>query len=68
MNAVSERLQQELADDSPLLSICRREALEQLLTENRSLPWYGQLMTTPQTVAYFLQIAQWMRTYQIEIV
>ncbi len=68
MQAVSDLLRRELANDSPLLAFCRRSALENLLTENRSLPWYGQLMTTPQTVAYFLQIAHWMRKYQISVV
>ena len=42
--------------------------LEQLLQEQRSLPWYGQLMTTPQTIAYFLQISYWMRKYHVSIV
>ena len=67
--AVSALLRRELDDPtSPLLTLCRREALEQLLQEQRSLPWYGQLMTTPQTIAYFLQISYWMRKYHVSIV
>ena len=68
MAAVSDLLQRELADDSPLLAFCKKDALKALTRENRSLPWYGQLMTTPQTVAYFLQIAYWMRENNISIV
>ena len=67
-DAVAARLQQELLDpSSPLLTLCRPEALAQLLEENRSLPWYGQLMTTPQTIAYFVQMAHWLRTYHVRI-
>ena len=67
-DAVAARLQQELHDpSSPLLTLCRPEALAQLLEENRSLPWYGQLMTTPQTIAYFVQMAHWLRTYHVRI-
>ena len=67
--AVSKLLRSELSEpDSPLLQLCERSALEQLLQEQRSLPWYGQLMTTPQTIAYFLQISYWMRKYHVSIV
>lgn len=69
MKAVSELLRQELEDTrSPLLSFLRKDALLNLCQENRSLPWYGQLMTTPQTIAYFLQLAHWMRARHVEVV
>ncbi len=29
--------------------------------------WYGQLMTVPQTYAYFLQIDKWMKHYNVMI-
>ena len=67
--AVAARLEEELHDAGyPLHALCRTEALEDLLTENRALPWYGQLMTTPQTMAYFVQMAHWMRQYHVRIV
>ena len=69
MQSVSALLREELADPaSPLTEIFRRDALEQLLSEQRSLPWYGQLMTTPQTIAYFVQIAYWLRKFKITVV
>ena len=46
----------------------QKDALLALCRENRSIPWYGQLMTTPQTIAYFLQLAHWMRSYHVELV
>ena len=69
MAAVSRLLRQELESPrSPLLDFLSKDALLGLCSENRSLPWYGQLMTTPQTIAYFLQLAHWMRSYHVELV
>ena len=66
--AVRALLRRELNERSALTELIRPEALEALLQDDRSLPWYGQLMTTPQTIAYFLQLAHWLRTYEIAIV
>ena len=67
--AVSDRLKELLQDDdAPLFTIVRRESLLELLASDRSVPWYGQLMTTPQTIAYFLQIDYWLRKYKVRIV
>ncbi|MGI6169297.1 MAG: asparagine synthase (glutamine-hydrolyzing) [Christensenellales bacterium] len=30
-------------------------------------PWFGQLMTGPQLIAYLIQIEQWMQHYQVRI-
>ena len=66
---VQALLRKELDDSfSPLLSLFDRDALTRLLSEHRSLPWYGQLMTTPQTIAYFVQFAYWLRKYKIRLV
>ena len=54
---VSERLQRLLEQkDAPIFHLVRREALEALLTSSSGEPWYGQLMTGPQTIAYMLQV------------
>lgn len=69
LTAVAGRLREVMTDSrSPLLSIVRRDALESLLRVDTSTPWYGQLMTRPQTIAYFLQIDYWLRRYKIRIV
>ena len=66
---VSERLRRVLADpNAPILEIADREALRGLLTAERSTPWYGQLMTVPQTIAYMLQVNHWLEKYRVEIV
>ena len=69
MQAVSDLLRQELeGTNSPLLGFLKKDALLALCGEDRSLPWYGQLMTTPQTIAYFLQMAHWMRVRKVRLV
>lgn len=63
LNAVSAMLRSAMQDpDAPLLRIAKRAALEQLLTAaETSTPWYGQLMTTPQTIAWFVQLNYWLQ-------
>lgn len=65
--AVSSRLQTIIDEgDSPLFEFIKKEKLTELLVENKSQPWYGQLMTTPQTIAYFLQIDYWLKKYHVK--
>ena len=67
-NLVSCRLRQVLDDvSSPLMYIVDRSALETLFDQDSLWPWYGQLMRTPQTMAYFLQVDFWLRQYQVDI-
>ena len=57
MQLVSVRLRQLLEQkDAPIFHMVRREALEALLSGSSGEPWYGQLMTGPQTIAYMLQV------------
>ena len=30
-------------------------------------PWYGQLMTGPQMIAYLIQVDMWLREYNVNI-
>lgn len=67
--AVSAELRRLLDDpDAPLLEFCRRDTLESLLNSNMQTPWYGQLMLTPQTIAYFLQVNYWLKKYNVQFV
>ena len=69
LKKVSDMLKEVINNSSsPILQIIRKDALEKLLTENSSQPWYGQLMTTPQTISYFLQFDYWLRKYNVKIV
>ncbi|MCL2405918.1 MAG: asparagine synthase (glutamine-hydrolyzing) [Defluviitaleaceae bacterium] len=67
MNRVTDMIKVDLQDStSPILEIVPKKAIEALLTEKAEQPWYGQLMTVPQTIAYFLQINLWMKEYSVK--
>jgi len=53
--------------DAPFLEILSKEAVANLLQNETSQPWYGQLMNTPQTIAYFLQINAWMKDFNVQL-
>lgn len=67
--AVSSLLKQLLQDkNAPIFHIINRGTLENLLTDEQPWPWYGQLMKTPQTIAYMLQINAWLEQYHIRVI
>ncbi len=67
--AVSELLREIIADNSsPLLDFIRKDKLNELLLTDKSEPWYGQLMTTPQTIAYFVQFNYWLEKFNVKFV
>ncbi|MDR3216857.1 MAG: asparagine synthase (glutamine-hydrolyzing) [Clostridiaceae bacterium] len=69
LKIVSERLSALLdAHDAPLWKIVKPDAARALLSDNRATPWYGQLMTSPQTVAYLLQVNYWLEKFKITLV
>ncbi len=66
--AVTAVLREIMADpDAPLLTLVRPEMLETLIGSNSPIPWYGQLMTTPQTIAYLIQLNYWMEKWKVKI-
>lgn len=69
LQEVSRRLRRMIQDsDSPVLQLVEKGRLLDLLDNGGdSRPWYGQLMTAPQTIAYFLQVDDWMRSYHVTI-
>ncbi len=54
--------------DAAIFTIVDPQALQVLCGEDQPWPWYGQLMATPQTMAYFLQLDFWLRHYGVDIV
>ena len=69
LELVSNMLKVVLAQkDAPIFQIVNRESLENLLSDESPWPWYGQLMKTPQTIAYMLQINLWLQEYGITVV
>ena len=68
LEIVSKMLKEIIENpSSPVLSFIKKTELEKLLNTERHEPWYGQLMTTPQTIAYFIQINYWLDKYKIII-
>lgn len=53
--------------DAPLFALVSPVAVTVLMEEESDWPWYGQLMKTPQTVAYLLQVNFWLEHYQVEL-
>ena len=53
--------------DAPLFAMVNRSMVEELFVSESLWPWYGQLMRTPQTMAWLLQLDYWLRWNQIEI-
>lgn len=53
--------------DAPIFSLVSRDALQSLLNDEFTEPWYGQLMTGPQTMAYMIQLNYWLERYSVRI-
>ena len=55
---------------SPILEIIDKEKVQEIVdTEGKAYktPWYGQLMTGPQMIAYLIQVDMWLREYNVNI-
>lgn len=55
---------------APLLQAANEKALRQLLDADLpagGLPWFGQLMSGPQMLAYLWQVNEWMRTRKAQL-
>ena len=64
---VAQRLEDLMAQkDATLFALVDRKAVGELFTRDSVWPWYGQLMRTPQTMAFLLQIDFWLRHYDIK--
>lgn len=69
LSLVSQQLKDIIQEGtSPLLRIVDVDALKSLLSAQYPWPWYGQLMSTAQTIAYMLQVDHWLRAYHVELV
>ena len=69
MSLVSGMLKDLLAQkDAPIFSMINKEKLQSLGQQELTVPWYGQLMGTPQTIAFMLQINMWLELYSVDII
>ena len=68
LQLVSAALRQVIGrKDAPIFALVPKEKLQQLLDMDFAWPWYGQLMSRPQTIAYMLQINFWLKHYHISV-
>lgn len=57
-------------ENSPITSLLNKEDIMEILnTDGKSFsrPWFGQLMTGPQLMAYLCQVNMWLETYKPEV-
>ena len=66
--AVKQMLTKIMVDkNAPINNLLNREyILEILATDGKAFtrPWFGQLMTGPQLMAYLCQVNMWLERYQ----
>ena len=68
LHLMRQRLSVLMKDPAaPLWELMEKERVEALSKEEMPWPWYGQLMRTPQTIAYLLQIDAWIRHYGVDL-
>lgn len=57
--------------NSPILSIIDANKVKEIVDSKGSAyktPWFGQLMTGPQLIAYLIQINTWLEEYKVKLV
>ena len=57
--------------NAPINILFNRDYITEIIdTEGKSFsrPWFGQLMTGPQLMAYLCQVNMWLERYQPKIV
>ena len=55
---------------SPILQIINCDKVQEIVDSGGKAygkPWYGQLMTGPQLIAYLIQVDTWLREYKVII-
>lgn len=71
LNKVKEMLTKIMNNtDAPINNLLNREYILQILeTDGKAFtrPWFGQLMTGPQLMAYLIQVNMWLEKYQPKI-
>lgn len=56
--------------NSPILQLIDLPVVREIVKtggESYKKPWYGQLMTGPQLIAYLIQVDTWLRLYNVDI-
>lgn len=72
LRAVQREMKMLLADKhAPLWQIVSKNKIWEIVNTNGAAfgkPWFGQLMTGPQLLAYLLQMNFWMKAYKVQVI
>lgn len=63
---VTEMLEKRLAEGGILSEIIDKKVLNGLL-QGEDKTWFGQLMSTPQLIAWLIQFDAWLKEYKVEL-
>ena len=56
--------------NAPVMQLLDREKIQEIVDSRGAsykTPWFGQLMTGPQLIAYLLQLNIWLETYHVKL-
>lgn len=69
LSLVKEKLQTIINSECKLTYLLNKKYIQEIIDsngENFKRPWFGQLMTAPQLMAYLLQVNFWLEKYNIK--
>ena len=66
---VSNNLMERFNDEYSVLNklFNKNEIIKIIDNPENQVPWFGQLMTSPQLIAYLIQFDQWVKYYNIDL-
>ena len=64
LNRLSEILEKP---NARIWQIIKTDAVSSTVNTDSPYPWYGQLMRTPQFIAYILQLNYWLEKYHLAL-
>ncbi len=67
---LKERVAEIISDNNaPILPILNKQEINTILnsTSDYGKPWFGQLMATPQLLAYIIQVNYWLSKYNLTL-
>ena len=71
LKAVKNKLAKIMDDkNSPINNLLDKKYIMEIINTDRKIftrPWFGQLMTKPQLMAYLIQVNMWLEKYNVKI-
>ena len=69
-NLCVERVRAILKKKTIFTEMLNKDAIEHIIEhpDKITTPWYGQLMKSPQILAYIIELDYWFEKYNVEIV